>query len=1386
MLLNNRIKLFIKLLLVYFLSFYVLETYSQNKRFNHITSKDGLSQSEVYCFLKDSRGFMWFGTVDGLNRFDGYNIKVFNTDRNSQESLSNNTVRSLLEDDMGRIWIGTDDGLNMYDPKSETIYQIIPISISSQKLNISTLLLYDKHLYLGTGKGLFRFKLKENFIKEETVKLDRIIVDNKEENSNISVVNLKKCSLGGFWLQTSYEISRVIVESHNNVAITVETVFSDDSFIFFDLAEDNTGNLWITSNGNGIIRYNIKSKENTFFTDTKSNNGPSSLKCSGIDIDMKGNIWIGTLDNGLNLISYEQRNKNNIQFKYIKHNPYNPSSINSNLIRKLYVSNDDIVWAGTIGSGVNYYDSEQKNFNHHRINSSTSNGSNFIRAVFVNNKNQLWVGTHNNGLYKINRITREINKLGLDNMSVFYISQYEKDTYFICTDNGLYLVKDSDSKVTILSKELLRASFYIEKGDKNYYWLATFQGLFRLKIVNNNIIIDKNYPLISQKKGSPENCRVLYYDKGNNNLLVGTEGGGLHILTLNENHEVIIDKKYRCSKENDNISNNYIRSIIKDSNGTIWVGTYEGLNKIIKNKISGNLSFINYTKKEGLPNNMINSIIEDNEKCLWIGTNNGLSKYSLTNNQFFNYYEGDGTQSNEFSEHSAFKTAFGEIIMGGINGVTSFFPNEISKSKRLPKTKITDFYIEGNRIKPFQVVDENIPLKKGIAISDTITLLPSQNNIGFNFSSMLYTNVDKIKYAYKLEGFDKDWQYTDENSKYANYTNLDFGNYVFKVKSSNGDGVWEENGKEIFIHIKTPFKYSWYAYILYTAIIIFLIVFSSYFTIIRYNTKNKLLLEKDHNKKIQSLNKLRTQFFINISHDLRTPLSLIKGPLDSVIKEKNLSDETKEKLLLVKRNVKRLNYLIEQLLDVRRSEKSKLNVQLTEQDIVEFTKKEISHFTYAILKKGLEYNVLCSASELNVCFDSSMLSKVYFNLISNALKFTEKGKIEIVIEQVKKQDFTVLRDSNYDSFVKVEVSDTGKGIAKHQLDKVFKRFYQEDSTYGKGYGIGLSHTFQLIDAHNGFIEAESEENLGTIIRFFIPYMNQNISERKEITVSEDDIYREDDNEFSFQQTTPINDNLKTILVVEDNADMRTYLKSELKSDYNILEAEDGLRGIEIAENNDVDLIVTDLMMPNMDGMAFCKYIKTNLKTSHIPLILLTAKTDKESKYQGFETGADDYISKPFEMEYLDLRIKNLLHSREQLRKIFQNRGTILAPSSVTVNSMDEKFLENLMEAIEKGIPDTEFSVTDLETILGMSHSNFYRKVKSLTGKSGKELLDEMRMKRAKQILMDNKNIRIDEVSYMVGFLNPKYFGKSFKEVFGISPSEMKKRNHFNDEDNIEE
>jgi len=1342
---------------------------SQPRRFKQLTSADGISQSEVYSFLKDSRGFVWFGTVDGLNRYDGYNIEIFNTNKNDTNSLSNNTVRSLAEDQLGRIWIGTDDGLNLYDPDTELIYQI-KINTVEKRFPVWSIYIQDGYLLAGTANGLWRANIQSNVIKTFGKGFQHITNYTYNQNTDNFIRAIVKCTLGGNWIITSNNISRIIFQQNSNEPVVIEDFAINRNQR--TATEDSTGNLWIATSEYGLFRYNPHTRMTNHFNAYGTSSGPSSRKCSSLAVDKDGNLWVGTGDRGLNFIKSEDVNKNNIHFETIKNEPFNANSLNSNLIYSLYVSNDNLLWVGTIGAGVNIFNPEQKKFTHYKFrdpNQDLSN-SNFIRAVYADSENRIWTGTHGNGLFIFDRELDKFRKLGFETQSVFYISLFNDDKKFICCGSGLYLVKLINNELKILSRIESDAFFYVEKSKADVYWAATLNGLTRIKIVNDKIISQDIYTETTNPRISTNNSRVLYYNQINNTLYLGTEGGGLNIISLDNNHYPEKIQVYQKNNDSNSLSNNYVRSIIKDSNQNIWIGTYEGLNKMITDSISGNISFKTFTKKDGLPNNMIQLITEDENNSLWIGTNGGLSHFIEGEDRFINYTVNDGLQSNEFSEHTVFKKPDGEIIIGGINGINAFYPDHINLNSLKPKTTITGFYLFNEKLSALEKIGRKVPLEKSITLTDTIILLPKQKNIGFEFSAMIYPNAEKIRYAYMLEGFDNDWQFTDATNRIANYTNLMHGKYTFKVKSTNSDGIWEGPAREIFIHIQTPFIYTWFAYIIYFLVFVLLFIYFSHYSIIRYTTKKKLLLEKTHNEKLHELDVLRTKFFINISHDLRTPLTLIREPLDVLLQNNKLSADLREKLQLIKRNVKRLNYLIEQLLDVRKAESGKLTAKLNKEDIVSFTKEEIAHFTFAVKQKGLTLSLKSNLEKIPACFDQAMLSKVYFNLISNAIKFTDKGKIEINIEKVDKNKSEILKKDSANSFIKIEVMDTGKGISKEQNEKIFDRFYQGQEQRGKGYGIGLSHTKELIDAHKGYIEAESKEGAGTTIRFFIPDVEISGEDEKMVSSSTEDIYVDAEAVITID-SEEVKESAKTILIVEDNIDMRSFIKGELKKEYHVLEAGDGLEGLKMANKEMPDLMICDVMMPNMDGIELCEKIKSDIETSHIPIILLTAKVDLETKYDGIKTGADDYIPKPFEMEYLSLRIKNLLESREKLRKLFQ-KSPVLEPSAVTVTSVDEKFLTSLMDAINEGISESDFSIITLESKLAMSHAKFYRKIKNLTGQSGQELLLNMRMKRAHQILADNKGLRIAEVAYMVGFTNPKYFSKCFKETFGFAPSEL--------------
>jgi len=1353
-----------------------ITSFSQPRLFQHITNADGISQSEIYTFLEDSRGFMWIGTVDGLNQYDGYNITIYNTDKSNPNSISNNTIRSLAEDSLGRIWIGTDDGLCVYNPSSEKIFQVgIEFIEDDVLLRVNSIIVDKNYLILGTTLGLLRANINTTDL-EQIGKNFQVVKYSK--NSQAIVYDATLCKNGSIWFITSAALIGLVFQSETNDPWVIDNISDSELGNNVAIEKDISGNIWIITHTKGFFRYNPSTKRINRFSENFPNRSVVSDMYSSAVTDKNDNLWLATRDKGLLFLDAKWLNDDNPQFDNLQNVPFADNSLNSNLIYSLYVSRNNLLWVGTIGMGINIYDPQQKEFNHQKIplkSEDVQSSSNFIRSVFNDNKDNIWLGTHNNGLYIFNRKNNTFRKAGFGNQSIFYICDIGGDITLICNSNGYSLVRLEDNKLRIISNVNSSAHFFATKSKNDVMWLASLIGLTKCRIENGVLQAEKTYNIDTDPGISLKNCRVVYYNGDKNELLLGTEGGGLNILKLDEQQNVTSVTVFKKTTSPNSISNNYIRSIAKDCNGDFWIGTYEGLNRLLCDSLSGEITFKSYTKKDGLPNNMIQLIVEDNQKMLWIGTNGGLSRFDSKNNHFINYSASDGLQSNEFSEHTVFKRANGEIIVGGTEGINIFNPENIHTNNIPPKTTITGFYLFNKKVEISEGEKKPYSLRKSIVLTDTILLKPNQNSFAFDFSAMLYSNPGKVNYAYLLEGFDKDWNYTDAKNRKANYTNLKHGKYVFKVKSTNIDGIWEESPRQVFVQIRTPFVYSWPAFVIYILVILLAIAWLTNYSVIKYTTKKKILLENDHNKKLHELDELRNRFFINISHDLRTPLTLISSPIEMILKNKEISTEVKNHLNLAQKNIKKLKYIIEQLLDFNKSEAGVLSPTRLSQDIVSFIKKEAAHFTHAINTKGLGFFVVSNEASIHTAFDANMLSKVLFNLLSNAIKFTNHGEIYIRIEETSQELPEILKLQEYNSYIKIEIQDTGEGIEQNDVGKIFDRFYQGTGKTEKGYGIGLSHCKDLIKAHDGIIEATSEKGVGTKIRFFIPVIKseENKQEKELISANSEDIYVEEVSSNSGANSLHEDANTQIILIIEDNPDMVSLIRNVLKKEYKILEARDGIDGLEKAEKFSPDLIISDVMMPRMNGIEFCRKIKSDIKTSHIPVILLTANTDMPTKYQGIEMGADDYILKPFEMEYLVLRIKNLLTSREQLRRLFQINSS-LDPSAVTVSSLDEKFLSQLMKALEDGISDPDFTVNSLESTMGMSHSNFYRKIKSLTGQSGKDVLMSIRMKRAKQILTDNQGIRISEVAYMVGYVNPKYFSQNFKDFYGVLPSEITK------------
>lgn len=1376
--LSSHLKIIVGAMLLFI--FYV-PVFSQYN-FKHITSRNGLTQSEVYSFLQDSKGFMWIGTLAGLNRYDGYTIKQFSIDRNNKWGLENNTIRSLIEDKQGRIWIGTDIGIDIYIPETDRFYHLSDTKLhKGSSFTVFELLRDGDRVWACTQKGLLLFNSALLQFNSERLLHSGLIglkIQNNKQSLFSSIVHyISKTSSHTFFAGTydnflEFKLlgdSIVILGNSDKLKVQIgEAGFSGLKKIF----EDKKENIWLLSINKGAARYNLSTKKITYFSASNPlYNKLSSNNTQCIETDRIGNIWIGTLDNGLNFIPANECTKEKVKVNYLVSNNLNRESIGGNMIYNLYSSPDDNVWVGTLGNGVSYLNLFKKNFRLYRT-PPLINGvqnPNFVRAIMQDANGTIWIGMHNNGLYKFNPTTDTFKKIGFDKTSVMFLSDdaYGRNELLASTLKGFVIINKSDlSIVNIVGNSLNQGIFYTLQTASNIYWAAGLEGVFRVErkaniftkveLYNDN---PKKNLTIPQK-----NTRVIAFDTKRNVLWAGSEGGGLYKFTLDNQQEVKKITVFSTQKgKTESLSNNFVRSLcLVDS--VLWIGTYDGLNKLNLNK--RNVRFETVTIVNGLPNNMIQSIEQQNDK-LWIGTNGGLSCYNTNNKKIVNYNYSDGLQSNEFSEHASFKTQDGKMLFGGIDGFNTFYPDSIQKYRTTPAVVITNISINNQDIEPGKKIGNRIITQKRIIGNDTLLLRYTENNIKVEFASPFFVAADKVRYRYMLEGYDIRWQKVTTGARFASYTNLPYGKYRLKISATNGEAEWNKP-TTLFLYIQTPFYLTWWAIILYLVTILFIIYYFTKFSIINITEKNKLLLEREHVQKVEELNEQRTRFFINISHELRTPITLIVSPLKRIVAGKIYNIDTEKELNVVLRNAQRLKILTDQLLDFRKIEVGALQLNAQTSDINQFLENIVNNFIPIFRDRGIVFSFIKPDFPLYVSFDADKFEKAIFNILSNALKYTpEKGEIGINI--------SILEDEKkLSNSLKIEIWDSGHGIHEEDFEKVFERFYTSHKDSQAGYGIGLHFSREIIQAHGGSISASKSPKGGACINIFLPVADNHIAVANAADIAT-----------SFSEFVAANYHTDTlvdeiispqkpsVLIVEDNNDLRNYVSRLLKKDYNIFVAVDGKDGLEKVQQKNPDLIISDIMMPNLSGIELCEQIKSSIDTSHIPVILLTARDDIETKFSGYDKGADAYILKPFDDDFLQLRVRKLIEQRENMRYNFRLTGNV-TPVKIEINSLDQKFIDKVIQYVDENIQNEDFSIDSLESLVGVSHSSMFRKMKALFGMTGIEFLQERRLTKAAEKLKTTNNPNISEVAYSVGYSNPKYFSKCFKEKFGRTPSEFSK------------
>jgi len=1372
-------------LLVIVFQFVILADQSAQflNNFDYLTVSEGLSQNTVNDIYKDTRGFIWIGTNDGLNRFDGYAFTKYQFRFDDSTSLSNNRVYEICEDDEGNLWIGTKGGLNRYNRASDNFTRFMNSHLVNSPLtnNFIRALLYDSagNLWIGTLGGglhvLYHGSDRITWLNPSTTGPD------KNKLHDLFVSDISEDAEGNIWVASrSQGISRLDQDKIRYEFFPLQEDEGQESFSLLGktMLHDSDGMIWVCTEGDGLYKLDLQHESILHFQEKDNSGMINSNIVKDIIEDRNHRMWIATDGGGLTILDKKTGKTNAVQL-----NPDVPGGINSNAIYSLLQDDQYIVWIGTFAGGVNVFDPKKTKFKNFTYQSSKINSLSHpsVLCFAEDADGGVWIGTDGGGLNHFNPETEYFDQIcsGQDEPGcissnvITALLRDNQERLWVGTYNGGLNILSKENK--IIAKYTYRANdpgglrnnnvWSVYQDHVGTVWVGTSDGLHRYKEKSETFEYIEP-PFI---QGIPFQGRIsVIYEDDDHNLWFG----GGHIYTLNESGD-----KLRIAllptHVIERIQDFEIRALFQDQQKRLWIGT-EGGGLIMYDEIHDSTRF--FSEIDGLPNNSVHRIIQDENQQLWLSTNNGISMLIPSIGEFRNYDVHDGLQSNQFSYSGAMKTSSGNIYFGGVNGFNYFHPDSIQPNSFIPPIVITNFLIFNRKV---PIGSKNSPLKTHISETDQITLKHSQSVITFEFTALNYTSSERNQYEVILEGFENEWR-SIGTQRSATFTNLDAGNYTFKVRGSNNDLIWNDVGTQIDIRVLPPWWKSWYAYLIYALIIFTILIGYQRAFLKQARLRHKLQIKEIENANIEEMNQMEIRFFTNISHEFKTPLTLIKGPLEQIMAENKFDEKTSKKLRVMRSNTRRLMRLINQLMEFRKIKQSTLDLRVSEANIYVFLSQIKDVFSVLAEKKSIDFSFHSEHQQKNIWFDADKIEKIVYNLLSNAFKHTpENGFIELRLSE----------RNNIETVI--AVMNSGKGIPPDKIDRLFERFYmleEQDSisdSVDPGSGIGLSLSKTLIERHYGEIQVSSIPGEETTFSVSFPGIRSAYKD-SEIApaVTEFDLSfttgRATDELFSkrtleksdstaINSATEVSNEAVRILLVEDNHEVREFIHDILPGTYSIHDAEDGLQGYEMIKQIEPDLIISDVMMPGMNGFELCRLVKGEEESCHIPLILLTAKTAEEDKIEGLETGADDYITKPFNPIEFKQKVINILSTRKKAWERFR-KGLILEPSDIAVTSFDEKFLKNAVEAVEQHIDDPDFDVSQLVSKTGMSRSVMYRKLKALTGQSANEFINTLRLKRAAQLLSKQK-LSISEITYMVGYNDPQYFSKCFKKQFGKTPSQ---------------
>ncbi|WP_026729943.1 hybrid sensor histidine kinase/response regulator transcription factor [Flavobacterium denitrificans] len=1327
-------------------------SFAQDNPVKFLDISDGLSNNSVTTIFQDDDGYMWFGTYDGLNRYDGYNFKVFRNRINDKKSLSFNTIYNIEGDSKKNIWVGGANGISIYNKATASFHFVEYIASNKKQKTLQDIIhqmrAVSDHLVLVASQslGLIRFE-NGSFIGKQiplTALGNRIMINNydaiaiQEDQKNnhawVYVRNVGICSYNysnkslKAVFPLSKEVKAMKLASDGNLWLgTDEGLFlfntktgniSDNYFpnkcSVTDLLVDKKKEIWITTDGCGIYKVIGTNNKAIPYNSVNENQLAKSNSVWSLYEDKGGNKWFGSLRGGISMLSSTPK-----YFKSIRYNAKNPAE---NFILSFCEDEKKNVWVGTDGAGLKYWDRKTNTYSNY----GNKLSSPFITGITRDNNNEIWLSTWAGGVNKINPKNNSVTQYSCYNP---YTKQIEKNIWFVYKDSknniwagatnegALYLLDRAKNSFVLFDKAVTNLQCMIETSDGKL-WAGNYTSLFSLEKTTRKI----------------------------NKIPIG----------------------------------NQIRYIHEDRDKNLWIGTQEGGLLLFDRKSN---TFKRYTTDDGLPSNTILRLLEDKEGNLWMSTYNGICRFDKKQQTFRNFSVNDGLQSNQFSFNAGIELSTGEFLFGGINGFNIFFPEAIKGYNQKNNLLLSDFSVNNQSIEESKVeVSDSGKMKE-------VRLDYDQTALSLEFVAIDYNNADKINYAYFLEGWDEQWNYVGQARK-ANYSRLPEGKYIFKVKTTNFKGGWNKEVSLVSIQVLPPWYRTWWAYTLYLfAVAGALFVYLDYQKN-KEKLKYKVKIAELESKKEKEIAEKQSSMFTYISHEFRTPLSLIINPLKKAVqKERVENGSSGSDLAIAHRNARRLLSLVDQLLLFRKAENDADSLRLSPIDVNKLCNEVYQCFVNQAKDKNISYNFQIPENEIEIIGDYEKIEISLFNLMSNAFKYTPVGG-EITLR---------LTETSTD--VAMEISDSGEGIDKADIEVIFEKFKQINSkvSIGTGFGIGLFIVKYFVDKHKGKVSCSSEIGKGSIFKLTFLKGNSHFdnvvitNDVQKRTQLFDELIVDDFDENTSKANNQVSESdfqkvmlteKRTVLIIDDNDDIRNYLIKMFSENYMVYSAENGAEGLKMTKKHMPDLVISDITMEQMDGLELCRKIKESNDLSHIPVILLTASKNPETHLQGINDGADDYITKPFDDDILVARVESLLRNRSNLRTYFLDSIT-LKENAQKVPVEYQEILKKCIDIVERNIHKKDFTIKTFAQEMGMSHRTLYTKIKIISGQTLNAFIRSLRIRRA-AMLMLTEDMNIAQASAEVGFEDPKYFRQQFVKLFGMTPSDYikKYKSSFNSDLNI--